>query len=291
VMVAMGARWASWGRKAWPVLSLPVPRGDTGRAPRFGRFEPLALIGHGPTGVVYRAYDPVARRLVAVKAVKPEIAGFPEELERFRRKVRAAARLDHPHMVGVYDVGVDYVARELGGGGTLATVSEHAGALTPLEAAEVLEPVADALDHAHTRGVVHGDIRPETLRIEPDGRPKVADFGIAHLEAALALATGRVPFRAYRAPEQIRRGAAEPESDIYALGAVAYELTTLRRPFEASTLHGLLHAIVHNPPARPRPAKHDLSLEAEAALLQALAKDPRDRFPTARAFVDALRES
>jgi serine/threonine protein kinase len=282
---------SGWGRELWPVLSLPVPRGATGAVPRFGRYEPLALIGRGPTGVVYRAYDPLQRRLVAVKAVKPEIAGVPEELERYRHKTRAAARLEHPHVVGVYEVGPDYVARQMAPRGTLATLSAARGALSPREAADILAPVAAALDHAHARGVVHGDVRPETLRIEPGSRATITDFGIGHLETALSLATGRVPLRAYRSPEQVSRGLAGPASDIYALGAVAFELITLRQPFQATSLHALLRSIVHDAPASPRSARHALSLEAEAALLQALAKDPGDRFPTARSFVEALRDS
>ncbi len=161
----------------------PVPPERT-----FGRYEVLGVVGEGSMGRVYRAFDPLARRIVAVKTLRPEhVSGpeAPEYLLRFRREAQAAAHLVHPSIVTIFDVGEDYFAMEFLEGATLQAILRERGRLALGEALRVLGPVAAAMDYAHSKGTIHRDIKPANLFVLAAGRPKVMDFGVAHLASGL----------------------------------------------------------------------------------------------------------
>jgi serine/threonine-protein kinase len=259
----------------------------------FGRYEVLEQLGEGSMGCVYRAFDPVAQRLVAIKTLKPELlasADADDYARRFRREAQAAAKLVHPNIVTIFDVGDDYFVMELLEGATLQALLRERGRLDAATACRILAPVADALDHAHARGTIHRDVKPANIMILPDGRPKVMDFGVAHVVSGSTTATGQVfgsPF--YMAPEQITRNEASPRTDIFSLGVVAYEALTGRKPVEADGVTSILYHVVHTAPPRASTCSPGLASHHDRALERALAKEPGVRFSTAAAFVAALQ--
>ena len=258
----------------------------------FGRYEVLGVIGEGSMGRVYRAFDPLARRIVAVKTLRPEHVSGPEAGEyllRFRREAQAAARLVHPSIVTIFDVGEDYFAMEFLEGSTLQEILRDRGRLALGEALRILGPVAAAMDHAHSKGTIHRDIKPANLFVLADGRPKVMDFGVAHLTAAIITANGQVfGSPAYMAPEQITRSEATVATDVFSLAVVAYEALTGRKPFEGETITPILYSVVNMDPPPPSSWNPDLPRPYDEVFRRALAKDPTARFPSAGAFVAAL---
>ena len=187
----------------------------------FGRYEEMAVLGEGSMGRVCRAFDPLARRVVAVKTLRPEHVSGPEAAEyllRFRREAQAAARLVHSNIVTIFDVGEDYFAMELLEGATLQAILRKQGRLALDEALRILGPVAGAMDYAHSKGTIHRDIKPANLFVLTDGTPKVMDFGVAHLTSAVITASGQVfGSPAYMAPEQITKGEVSVATDVFSL--------------------------------------------------------------------------
>jgi TonB family protein len=258
----------------------------------FGRYEEVGIVGEGSMGRVYRAFDPLARRFVAVKTLRPEHLSGPESEEyllRFRREAQAAARLVHPGIVTIFDVGDDYFAMELLEGATLQAILHERGRLTLGEALRILGPVAAAMDYAHSKGTIHRDIKPANLFILNDGRPKVMDFGVAHLTSAIITASGQVfGSPAYMAPEQITRSEVSVATDVFSLAVVAYEALTGRKPFEGETITPIVHSVVYTDPLPPSAHNPDLPPAYDEVFRRALAKDPSVRFPSAGTFVAAL---
>ena len=258
----------------------------------FGRYEVLGVVGEGSMGRVYRAFDPLARRIVAVKTLRPEhVSGpeAPEYLLRFRREAQAAAHLVHPSIVTIFDVGEDYFAMEFLEGATLQAILRERGRLALGEALRVLGPVAAAMDYAHSKGTIHRDIKPANLFVLAAGRPKVMDFGVAHLASAVITASGQVfGSPAYMAPEQITKGEVTVATDEFSLAVVAYEVLTGRKPFEGETITPILYSVVNTDPPPPSSWNPDLPRPFDDVFRRALAKDPTARFPSAGAFVAAL---
>ena len=174
---------------------------------RFGRYEVIDEIGDGAMGRVYRAWDPGVNRVVAVKTVKSEYLTrdtAAEYLKRFHREAQSAGGLNHPAIVRVFDLGDDYLVMELVEGRTLHRVIREAGRLAPEEVLRLLAPVADAVDHAHRAGIVHRDIKPANIMVQPDGQPKLMDFGVAKIEASVMTTAGQIlGSPSYMSPEQI----------------------------------------------------------------------------------------
>src|SRR5258706_2517645 len=258
----------------------------------FGRYEVLGVVGEGSMGRVYRAFDPLARRVVAVKTLRPEHVSGPEAGEyllRFRREAQAAARLVHANIVTIFDVGDDYFAMELLEGATLQAILRKQGKLSLDEALRILGPVAAAMDYAHSKGTIHRDIKPANLFVVADGTPKVMDFGVAHLTSAVITASGQVfGTPAYMAPEQITRSEVSVATDVFSLAVVAYETLTGRKPFEGETITPILYGVVNTDPPPPSCWNPDLPRPHADVFRRALAKDPTARFPNAGAFVAAL---
>jgi serine/threonine-protein kinase len=260
-----------------------------------GRYRLIAEIARGGMAAVFRAEDTLLDRLVAVKLLHPQFVGDPEFLERFRREARAAARLSHPNIVSIYDVGDDagtpYIVMELVEGGNLKDRIRQSAPLPDAEIRSIGATLASALDYAHHRGLVHRDVKPQNVLLGEDGRPRLTDFGIAQAMASSGLTrTGAVMGSVqYIAPELVRGRTALPQSDVYSLGVVLYEMATGRVPFQGETDLAVALAHVEETPATPRALNARLAPDLEATILRALAKAPDLRFASAADFAAALR--
>jgi serine/threonine protein kinase len=246
---------------------------------------------------VYRAYDPVLDRDVALKVPRPGVLRTQKALERFLGEARAQARLRHPRIVPVYEAGRagnrHYLAMALIEGRSLADRLEAEGALPPAEAAGVAADLAEALAYAHALGVVHRDVKPANVRVDGGGAVYLMDFGIAYRPDSneLPLPPGRIlGTPAYVAPEQAESGRGDPlpASDQYSLGAVFYELLCGRPPFVGPPSYVLFHAIHREPPS-PRAVEPKVPRALAAICLKALAKSPGRRYPDCQALADDLR--
>lgn len=274
----------------------PLP----GRPPALPpRYEILELAGYGATSVVYRAHDRELRRDVAVKALKEILLGSAEARERFVREAQALARMDHPNVVRVFDAGGGdegaWLILELVEGESLAAVLEREppGSRRSLE---LLEKAARGVRHVHERGIVHRDLKPQNILVTPAGEPKVGDFGLAHLsEGAGALTrTGTaVGTPLYMAPEQVegRTEAISPRTDVYALGAILYQILTGRLPHEGRTPAEVYARILGEHVAPPRLLRRGISPELDAVAQKALERDPHRRYADAGEFADDLRRA
>ncbi len=259
-----------------------------------GRYRIDEPIGEGGMAVVYRGYDLVLNRPVAIKVLRGQFAADASFLRRFEREAQAAARLSHPNIVSVYDVGRDdgtrYIVMEYVPGKTLKQLILERAPLPLDEAIHIVRQVAAALDYAHQHGLVHRDIKPQNILVDERGFVKVTDFGIAKGLADVSLTEAGFGMGTvhYVSPEQARGEPATPASDVYALGLVLYEMLTGRLPFEADNPIGLAMQHVHEAPPPPRQFNPHIPPPVEAIILRALAKDPRQRFPSAGALAQAL---
>ncbi len=256
-----------------------------------GRYSLEEQIGVGGMATVWRATDQVLGRQVAIKRLSPHLASDPSASERFRREAQAAARLNHPGILVVHDAGEDeegpFIAMELIAGETLAQ-RLAAGAIDVATAISIAHQVAAAVDHAHENGVIHRDIKPANLVIDPEGRVRLMDFGIAKSidDPATITSTGEmVGTVSYLAPEILAGQPATTASDIYSLGAVVYEMICGKRPFAAPTTAELFEAIRQGDPP---PLAGMAPAAVEAAILRALDKDPARRPLSASAFAHEL---
>jgi serine/threonine-protein kinase len=259
-----------------------------------GRYRMEALLATGGMGEVWAARDLLLDRAVAVKVLGGALAGDGRAAERLRREARAAARLEHPNIARMLDLGEQdgcpYLVMELLEGESLAARIDRAGAMAPPEAARVAVAVADALEAAHRAGVVHRDVKPGNVFLTSGGEVKVLDFGIASAAGEAALTTGEMlGTPAYLAPERVLGNPATPAADIYALGVVLYELLAGRRPFDDGSDIELAMAHVHAHPAPLAPAAPSAPPSMVAACEQAMAKDPSARPPSAAAFAQLVR--
>ncbi len=258
----------------------------------FGRYVVGEEIGSGGMGRVFRAHDPHLRRAVAIKTVRSELLDSEtaaEYLKRFRREAQAAGGLSHPNIVGIFDVGDDYLVMELVEGRTLQQLLRQVGKLETAEALRILGPLAEALDLAHAAGIVHRDIKPANIMVQPDGGPKLMDFGVAHLETTLMTAGGQfLGSPSYMAPEQIKDGAATPRTDLFAFAVVAYEMLTGQRPFQGGSLTSIIYQVMNEEPPPPRQWNFELPQNYDEIFRRALSKLPEDRHDSASAFTAAL---
>ncbi|MFI5269502.1 MAG: serine/threonine-protein kinase, partial [Chloroflexota bacterium] len=260
---------------------------------QIGQYQVVGEIGRGGMATVYRAYQPNLERYVAVKVLRTEAdAHF---WERFRAEARVVASLRHPHIVQIYDLGEEdellYIVMELIEGTSLRQRLRPPWA--PPAAVGVVAQLASALDFAHSRGVIHRDVKPANVLLEGD-RVLLADFGIARMLNAVSRMTrvdATLGTPDYMSPEQAAAGEVGPASDIYSLGVVAYELLTGTVPFSADTPLGLLSAHVHKPVPRATAQNPRLGEAIADVLERVLAKQPDGRYPTAAAFATALEQA
>jgi hypothetical protein len=295
---ALGAAPAEGRQQADPMPAPEaLPATHRTELPAIPGYEVLQEIGRGGMGVVYWARHLKLHRFVALKMIRPDTSGA-ETLARFRTEAEAAARLQHPNIVQIHEIGEHqgspYLALEFVAGGSLTTRLKEQP-LPPRKAAELVRTLALAMDQAHQCGVVHRDLKPANVLLTEDGIPKIADFGLAkQLDKSSLTDTGKVfGTPQYMAPEQARGKSDDniigPAVDVYALGAVLYELLTGRPPFTGHTTAGVVYQVVHEQPIPPRRLQPYVDRELEAICLKCLAKDPRDRYAAAWMLAEALQ--
>ena len=260
------------------------------------RYRLVRMIGSGGMGAVWEAEDEVLGRPVAVKVLSESLAAGERTVSRFEREARAAARLSGPHITAVYDFGRSegrpYIVMELVRGETLADRLAREGRLPPYEAVRIATHVADALEEAHTAGIVHRDVKPDNVMLTPAGDVKVMDFGIAAAAWDVRITTSDLVLGtpSYLAPEQAKSETITPATDVYALGAVLYEMVAGRPPFVAESPVAVALAHVRENPQPLDQMAEDVPPNLAAASMSALAKDPTQRPPSAAAFASMIRE-
>ncbi len=272
-------------------------RSESDRLPRrFGNYELLEVLGQGGMGVVYKAHDQKLGRLVALKMIHPGLLTSATDLQRFRNEALTVARLDHPHILPVYEIGEQdgepYFTIKLIKGGSLAdrlaTFREK-----PREAATLVMIVADALHHAHHHAVLHRDVKPSNILLDHDGRPYVTDFGLArslNFDQDLTGSGELVGTPSYMAPEMLlgERGGLTAATDVYGLGGVLYSLLTGRPPFREATLLATLGRVANDEPTPPGFYNRRVDRDLQTICLKCLEKDPRRRYLCAGELMDDL---
>jgi serine/threonine-protein kinase len=269
----------------------------SGDLPQVPGYRVEALLGHGGMGVVYRAWHVRLNRPVALKMLLAGPCARPNELERFLREAEAVAALNHPNIVQVHDVGDvggrPYFTMELVEGGNL--VERIGGVPQPArQAAALVTTLAEAIHAAHQSGIMHRDLKPGNILLTRDGTPKVTDFGLARrLETGGGLTLSGMPLGtpSYMAPEQARgdKGALGPATDVYALGAILYELLTGRAPFRAESPTATLQQVVADEPVAPARLNPKVPRDLQTICLKCLHKEPHRRYASAQALADDLR--
>ena len=250
------------------------------------RYQITERIGIGGMAEVYRAQDNVLGRLVAVKVMLPQYAADPNFTQRFRQEAAAAANLQSPYIVNVYDWGQDdgtyYIVMEFVRGSDLKTAIVQRGAINQRKVAEIGSQVCQALSVAHNQDIIHRDIKPQNIMVQPDGNVKVMDFGIARAKNSVMTQTSSVLGTAhYISPEQAQGKDLTAASDIYSLGIVLYEATTGQLPFDGPDAVSVALKQVNDLPVPPREINPDIDPGLEAIIMKAMAKNPAERFATA----------
>ncbi|MGC2125723.1 MAG: serine/threonine-protein kinase, partial [Xanthobacteraceae bacterium] len=263
-----------------------------------GQYEIRDLLGEGGIGQVHAAFDTVLQREVALKSLRPELLSDANFVERFRAEATSLARLNHPNITTIYSLIPDeknlYMVMELVRGHTLDDVLKERNAPIPArESLAIIAQAADGLAYAHSMGVIHRDIKPSNLMIAENGVLKIMDFGIARMRGSQRLTRSGsiVGTLAYMAPEQLRGEEGDETCDLYSLAIVLYEMLSGTPPFSATSEYELMQAQINKRPDRLIPRVPGLEPRVEGALLKALSKKPEQRFPSTRAFSDALGAS
>ena len=275
------------GRKPGPI-----------EAGRIGRYQIKGELGRGAMGVVYLAIDPAIGRPVAIKTIRirdiHNQAQREKLCERLSREARSAGVLSHPNIVTIYDMdedeGVAYIAMAFVNGPTLDKAISAPTAMSGTQMLHILRQSASALDYAHSRGVVHRDIKPGNIMIDEDSSVKIADFGIAKLTAPSNTTETRTVTGtpSYMSPEQVQGLALDGRSDQFSLAVIAYEILTGERPFHGEHLSTIVYRIVAEEPAESHRINPSLAPQIDAVLRRALAKKPESRFPNCASFVGTL---
>src|ERR1700691_3837981 len=266
-----------------------------------GRYEIVAEVGRGAMGSVYKARDPKIDRFVAIKTVLLHQSVIHEQQEfrrRFFVEAKAAGRLLHPGIVAVFDVGEEpvtsdpYIVMEYIEGQTLREVLAHNDKKLPLgDALRIAQELAEALDYAHSQGVVHRDIKPANILITKEGQAKISDFGIAQLDLTHMTLPGRVlGTPAYMSPEQLEGEQVDGRSDLFSLGAILYTALTGYRPFQGNSATTVCFKVANHDPLQPTSLAPELPHELDAVIERALAKNPAERYQCGKEFAEDLRK-
>jgi eukaryotic-like serine/threonine-protein kinase len=260
-----------------------------------GQYEIGDLLGEGGIGQVHAAFDTILQREVAMKSLRPELLSDSNFVERFRAEATSLARLNHPNITTLYSLIPDernlYMVMERVRGHTLDDIlKKRNSAIDVRESLAIIAQAADGLAYAHSMGVIHRDIKPSNLMIGENGVLKIMDFGIARVRGSQRLTRSGsiVGTLAYMSPEQLRGEEGDESCDLYSLAIVLYEMLSGSPPFRADSEYDLMQAQINQKPDRLIPRVPGLDARVEDALLRALAKKPAQRFPSTRAFSDAL---
>ncbi|MFQ5789536.1 MAG: protein kinase [Acidobacteriota bacterium] len=262
---------------------------------RFGKYVVLVKVGQGAMGEVYKAHDPALNRFVAIKTIAARLVEDRDLRARFRREAQSAAQLNHPNVITVYDFGEEqgeiYMAMELLQGSDLRDLIQSKEPLGLEHKLRLMEQICDGLGYAHATGLVHRDLKPGNIHIQPNGHVKVLDFGLARLASSSSdiTKTGMVVGTPnYMSPEQVQGQRVDTRSDVFSLGAVFYELLTYKKPFQANSVHATMFKVVQG----EREPLASLAPNLPAPLIRvvdkALAKDPRERYQNAGELREAL---
>jgi serine/threonine-protein kinase len=261
---------------------------------RLGKYELHQLLGEGAMGIVWKAYDTVLRRYVALKLLSSSFRKTKDMQERFLREARAAGAIQHSNIVTVYDLGESegqlYIAMELVEGRDLSDMIALRDPLALERKLDIVIEVLAGLHFAHQRGIVHRDVKPSNVRVMPDGRVKIMDFGIARLQKADATGSGAiVGTPTYMAPEQITNGAITAATDVFSVGCMLYELLCYQRPFEAESVHGVLYQVLTTEPRPLRTVAPSIPAALERVVAKAMNKVPHERYESAGQMLASLQ--
>ncbi|WP_313954178.1 serine/threonine-protein kinase [Accumulibacter sp.] len=263
---------------------------------RIGKYEIRSELGKGAMGTVYEGFDPVIQRPVAIKTILAEYLANVESaaaVARFKHEAQAGGRLQHPGIVGVYEFGEDetmaFIVMEYVRGHDLRHLMRKRGRFELIDVFEVIKQLLSALDYSHKHGVVHRDIKPTNLMVLSGMKIKVMDFGIARIENSSLTQVGTVVgTMTHISPEQLLGLPIDGRADLWAAGVILYELLTGHAPFVAETPVAVMHNVLHLDPAPPSSIVPDVPAVFDGLLARALAKEPDERFQTARDFASAL---
>ncbi len=262
---------------------------------RLGKYELHQLLGEGAMGIVWKAYDTVLRRYVALKLLSAGFRKTKDMQERFLREARAAGAIQHANIVTVYDLGESegqlFIAMELVEGRDLSDMIALRDPLALERKLDIAIEVLAGLHFAHQRGVIHRDVKPSNVRVMPDGRIKIMDFGIARLQKADSTGSGAiVGTPTYMAPEQITNGAITPATDVFSVGCMLYELLCYQRPFEAESVHGVLYQVLTTEPRPLRTVAPSIPAALERVVNKAMNKVPHERYESAGQMMSMLQQ-
>lgn len=266
--------------------------------PLSGRYELEEIVGTGGMAVVYRAWDLKLDREVAVKVLRPEYMSDRIRSSQFHHEVQATSKMSHPNIVSMYDVGQDgdarYIVMEYVRGNTLEALIRQSGAIKPMRAIQIALKILQALGHAHKNGIVHRDIKSQNILVDADGRVKVTDFGIARMVGTPSSTINGQNIMGsvhYFSPEQAQGKVAGPQSDIYSVGVVLYEMVTGRVPFDGDTPVVIALKHVSEQPVPPSQLSGEVSKGLEEVILKALSKDPARRYHSAQDMAIDLKRA
>jgi len=262
----------------------------------FGQYQIIESIGRGGTAQIYRAYQPSIRREVVIKVLSHIFQDDSGFVKKFAQEADVIAHLQHPHIIPIYDFGEQdgevYIVMAYLRGGTLADLIEHSqGGLPNEESMRLLDSIAEGLDYAHAKGIVHRDMKSSNILMDESNNPYLADFGLAKFtEGRQEMTNTAVAGTAsYMAPEIAQTGKSTKRADIYALGVILFEMLTGQLPYRGKTPYYVLSAHVNQPIPRIREFRPDLPEFMQAVIDKALAKQPEERFASAREMAEAFK--
>jgi tRNA A-37 threonylcarbamoyl transferase component Bud32/tetratricopeptide (TPR) repeat protein len=254
-----------------------------------GKYKITSILGKGAMGIVYRALDPDINREVAVKTIRFDLVSEEDDreemMERFMREAQAAGKLTHSNIITIYDVGrekdMTYIVMQLIEGKSLQKVISSGERISTEELIQLMDQLCKALDYAHDNGIIHRDIKPANILLDKQGKPFIVDFGVARLETSTLTEAGTtLGTPSYMSPEQVMGKKVDRRSDIFSLGSILYELLTGKRAFQAQSITTVIYKIINEEPVALSEVKKGLPIGFEQIVCKALAKDPKDRYPT-----------
>ena len=262
---------------------------------QIGKYTIVEILGRGAMGVVYKGYDPMIQRYVAIKTIGA--SDGPEQSEeiriRFKREAQAAGNLNHPNIVSIYEYGEEgtlaYIVMEYVEGQTLSARMKQNEPLTVEASTSIIKPILSALGHAHAAGVAHRDIKPANIILSADGGVKVADFGIARVESSELTRTGTIiGTPGYMSPEQLKGETVDARSDLFSVGVILYEMLTGQRAFGGSTIASVIYKIINQELPPPSQIRRTIPAGLDSVVTTAVAKSAVSRFQSAEQFSQAI---